>query len=110
ATVSTNALLQTEVTLTFSGPFTEQNPPQGVHPSLVDGVYLLTVFSDQVTGPANESLDGDANGAAGGDHRFATHRLFGDGNGDKDTDLEDLYPGLSNALYSVQGQANYNPA
>ena len=30
--------------------------------------------------------------------------------GDKDVDLSDLFPFMGNALFSTQGQANYNPA
>ncbi|HEY1380582.1 MAG TPA: DNRLRE domain-containing protein [Gemmataceae bacterium] len=111
ATVSTDGQGRTVVKLTFSGPFTESNTAAGADRSLIDGKYTLTVFgtgTNAVTGPGGLALDGDANGTAGGDFVLATHRLFGDIDGDGDVDLLDLNP-LVPALFATQGQPNYNP-
>ncbi|HEY1379060.1 MAG TPA: Ig-like domain repeat protein, partial [Gemmataceae bacterium] len=109
ATVTTDAQGRTVVTLTFSGPFTESNTAAGVNPSLIDGIYTLTVLSGNVTGANGLALDGNNDGIAGGDFALATHRLFGDVDGDGDVDLLDLNP-LVPALFGVFPQPNYNPA
>jgi hypothetical protein len=112
-TVSTDGQGRTVVILTFSGPLTEAaNTAPGANPSLTDGIYTLTVAGAAVTGANGLALDGDGDGLAGGDKVFATHRLFGDVDGDGDVDLLDLNP-LVPALFGVQGQAGppvYNPA
>ncbi|HEY1377735.1 MAG TPA: right-handed parallel beta-helix repeat-containing protein [Gemmataceae bacterium] len=109
-TVTTDAQGRTVVTLTFSGPFTEANTAAGANPSLIDGLYTLTVNAAAVTDAAlGWGLDGDGDGTPGGNTTFATHRLFGDIDGDKDVDLLDLNP-LVPALFGVVGQPNYNPA
>jgi hypothetical protein len=108
ATVTTVVQGRTVVSLTFSGPFTEANTSAGASPSLIDGVYTLTINSDSVTGAGRLALDGDANSTPGGDCTLSTHRLFGDGDGD----LLDLGP-LIGSLFGVRGQAGppvYNPA
>src|SRR5207249_635525 len=112
AAVSTNAQGQTVVTLTFSGPLTESNTFAGANKSLIDGNYTLTVFGASITGAEGLALDGDNNGTAGGNNVTATHRLFGDVDGDKDVDLSDLFPAMANTLFSVVGQPGpvYNPA
>jgi Dockerin type I domain len=58
--------------------------------SLADGSYTLSIRSDLVHDAFGRSLDGDANGAAGGDHTDAFFRLYGDSDGDRDVDLRDL--------------------
>ncbi|HEY1379509.1 MAG TPA: right-handed parallel beta-helix repeat-containing protein, partial [Gemmataceae bacterium] len=109
-TVTTDAQGRTVVTLTFSGPFTEANTAAGVNPSLIDGVYTLTISAAAVTDAAlGWALDGDGNGTPGGDRVFATHRLFGDADGDGDVDLLDLNS-LVPALFGTVGQPAYNPA
>ncbi|HEY1376238.1 MAG TPA: choice-of-anchor Q domain-containing protein [Gemmataceae bacterium] len=107
ATVSTDGSGRTVVKLTFSGAFTESNTAAGVDRSLIDGKYTLTINSAAVTGAGGVALDGDANGTPGGDYTLATHRLFGDIDGDGDVDLLDLNP-LVPALFATQGQPNYN--
>ncbi|HEY1377964.1 MAG TPA: dockerin type I domain-containing protein, partial [Gemmataceae bacterium] len=108
-TVSTDAQGRTVVVLTFSGQFAETNTATGVNPSLVDGKYTLTINSAAVTGAGGVALDGNNDGTSGGDYTLATHRLFGDVDGDGDVDLLDLNP-LVPALFGVVGQPNYNPA
>ncbi|HEY1377481.1 MAG TPA: right-handed parallel beta-helix repeat-containing protein [Gemmataceae bacterium] len=108
-TVTTDAQGRTVVKLTFSGPFTESNTVAGINPSLIDGLYTLTVFGAAVTGADGVALDGDGDGLAGGDKVFATHRLFGDVDGDGDVDLLDLNS-LVPALFGTVGQPAYNPA
>lgn len=75
-TISVNSTTQTKATLNFA--------------ELTDGLYALTVLSNLVTDTAGQTLDGDANGLAGGDHVFNFHRLFGDGDGDRDVDSIDF--------------------
>lgn len=75
---------QTIVRLSFGGPGTEFS-------SLADGLYSLTVRSNQIIG-----------GLAGGDYVFNLHRLFGDNDGDQDVDAQDflafrITSGLSSA-------------
>jgi hypothetical protein len=55
--------------------------PDIVGGSLADGNYTLSIRSDLVHDAFGRSLDGDANGAAGGDHTDAFFRL-GDSDGD----------------------------
>jgi VCBS repeat-containing protein len=61
--------------------------------SLDDGNYLLTILAEGVTA-AGQTLDGDGDGEAGGDHRFGAEdeffRWFGDSNGDRYVDGFDL--------------------
>jgi hypothetical protein len=50
--------------------------------SLADGSYTLTVRADRVHDRWGRELDGDGDGAAGGDRVDRFTRLFGDGDGD----------------------------
>jgi hypothetical protein len=106
AAVMTDAQGRTVVTLTFSGSLTEQAfTAAGANPSLIDGLYTLTVFGSAVTGPGGLNLDGDHNGTPGGDNTFNLHRLFGDVDGDRDVDADDIFgtpghPGLIDALFA----------
>src|SRR5207249_1478011 len=70
--------------------------------SLVNGTYQLTVRGD-VTYNGFGLLDGDGDGTPGGDKVVNLHRLFGDIDGDKDVDLDDLFV-LGGALFGIQGQ------
>jgi CSLREA domain-containing protein len=83
---------QTIARLTFSGPLTEG--PAGA-PSLIDGNYTLTVFSNQVN-----------NGAVAGDQTATLYRLFGDVNGDRAINGLDL-TAFRNAFGTVPADANY---
>jgi len=109
ATVTTDAQGRTVVTLKFSGPFAETGTAAGVNPSLVDGIYALTILGSAVTGANGLALDGDGNGTPGGNYALSTHRLFGDSDGDGDVDLSDL-TAFGGALFSVQPGPAYNPA
>ena len=100
---------RTVVTLTFSGPLTEATTAAGAKASLIDGLYTLTVFGNQVS-LGGAALDGDNNGTPGGDFTLATHRLFGDRNGDKTTDPSDIFPFLGNALFTSVGDPGFDPA
>lgn len=66
---------RTIVTITFPG----QDIRGG---SLADGKYQLRLRSNRVLAEDGQSLDGNANGLAGDDFKYAFHRLFGDMNGD----------------------------
>jgi hypothetical protein len=77
--------------LTFTGPLAE-----GAN-SLIDGNYMLTVISAQVTG-----------GLQGGDSVTSLFRLYGDVNGDRAVDGLDL-TAFRNAFGSIQGNASYLP-
>ncbi|HEX4592577.1 MAG TPA: choice-of-anchor Q domain-containing protein, partial [Gemmataceae bacterium] len=93
AAVATDAMGRTVVSFGFSGPETDPvSARNGGVPSLADGRYRLTVLSNAVTGANGLALDGDADGAPGGNyvspadtfHGSGLHlyRLFGDVNGD----------------------------
>jgi hypothetical protein len=74
--VSTSDIMgKTVAVVTFSGPFTEFQ-------SLVDGHYALAIHASLVTDAYGQALDGDANGAPGGDYTSNFFRFFGDINGD----------------------------
>ena len=74
---------RTVAVLTFTGP--------GIlGGSLADGNYALTTRGDRVRDAVGRSLDGDGDGAAGGDRADAFFRLFGDSDGDRDVDLSDF--------------------
>jgi hypothetical protein len=103
AAVSTNGSGNTVVTLTFSG--SETDPVSGQHSgqlSLADGRYQLTILSADVTGTNGVALDGDGNGAAGGNYvsipdtsgggtgQLGLYRLFGDATGNGVVDQLDL--------------------
>jgi hypothetical protein len=92
---------RTVVTLTFSGSEVEPVSVVNGFGSLADGRYTLSVLSSHVS--ANGlALDGDGNGAAGGDYVSPTdtsgggagqlrlYRLFGDADGNGIVDLLDL--------------------
>jgi hypothetical protein len=63
--------------------------------SLADGNYTLTVLADQVHDRFGRELDGDGDGSSGGNRVDSLFRLFGDTNGDRDVDLQDLGQFLS---------------
>jgi hypothetical protein len=92
ADLSGSTASQTVVTLTFSGPLTEG--PGGPR-SLVDGNYVLTVFSNQIIG-----------GLPGGDYGSTLFRLYGDVNGDKAVNGLDL-AAFRSAFGSGIGNPNY---
>jgi arylsulfate sulfotransferase len=60
--------------------------------SLADGSYTLTVRADRVHDRWGRELDGDSDGAAGGDRVERVTRLFGDGDGNGRIDGEDRVP------------------
>jgi hypothetical protein len=70
-------------TLTFSGP----NVSGG---SLIDGRYRLTVDGSQLITAGGVAIDADGDRAPGGTLTVDFHRLFGDSDGDADTDFTDL--------------------
>ncbi len=109
-TVTTDGQGRTVVTLTFSGQMTEANTAAGANPSLIDGLYTLTVSGSAVTGTNGFGFDGDGNGAPGGDKVMTFHRLFGDYNGDRVVDPADIFPALQNAIFTSAGQPGYQPA
>jgi len=87
AIISTNANGQTVVRLTdFGGSATQFS-------SLADGRYTLTALADQISA-GGSLLDGDGNGAPGGNFTFGDSqglfRFFGDINGDRHVDIADF--------------------
>jgi hypothetical protein len=104
ATVSTNGLGQTVVTLTFTGTVATDSISlqDGGQLSLADGRFQLSIRDGAVTGPNGLALDGDGNGTAGGAFvspqdtagggpgQLRLFRLFGDATGDGVVDLLDL--------------------
>ncbi len=73
---------KTVAVLSFAGP-------EFVGGSLADGSYTLTVRADRVHDRWGRELDGDSDGAAGGDRVSSFFRLFGDADGDGDVDRAD---------------------
>jgi photosystem II stability/assembly factor-like uncharacterized protein len=119
ATVSTNVDFQTVVTLTFTGAETDPiSGENGGQRSLADGRFSLDISSAAVTGASGLALDGDGNGAPGGDYvspadtagggtgQLHLYRLFGDATGDGVVDQLDLgqFRGANN---SRSTDANY---
>ncbi len=96
--LSGSTAARTVARLTFSGPLTQAG-------SLTDGLYRLTVSAAAVSGSGGP-LDGDANGAAGGDFAFDLHRMFGDTNGDKRVDALDLFA-FAGGFGKKRGEAGY---
>jgi endonuclease/exonuclease/phosphatase family metal-dependent hydrolase len=74
--------------------------------SLADGRYQLILHADRVRDSHGNSLDGDADGTAGGDRTHAFHRLFGDSDGDRDVDARDLFRFVS-SFGRQAGDMNY---
>jgi hypothetical protein len=70
-------------TLTFSGPLVSGG-------SLADGRYRLTVDGDQLFTVDDLAIDADGDNYVGGTFTLDFHRLFGDSDGDGDTDFTDL--------------------
>ena len=66
--------------------------------SLADGVYVLTVFSNQITDESGQHLDGNGDGIGGDDYVSPTtpgdpnriFRFFGDANGDGSVGASDF--------------------
>jgi hypothetical protein len=83
ADLSASTVTQTIVRLTITGPLTRFG-------SLIDGTYTLTVIGSQVTGPGGLLLDGDGEGASGGDNVTMLYRLFSDATGDRAVTVADL--------------------
>jgi hypothetical protein len=98
--VSVNSMIGTTVaTLTF-------NDPSVVGGSLADGNYTLRVLSSQVK-INGLAIDGDADGAPGGDSVTSFFRLYGDLNGDRAVDGFDLTV-FRAAFGTVLGDPNYH--
>ena len=97
---------KTVATLTFSGIFVDASG------SLIDGNYDLTIDATKVFA-GGQNLDGDLNGSSGGNFLFGTaaadnfYRLFGDADGDGDTDGTDFSTYFLPAFGSVSGDAAY---
>lgn len=83
ADLSLSTPTQTVVRLTFAGTDFDSG-------SLRDGRYTLRVRGDLITDAAGFFADADGDGLSGGDRASALHRLFGDSDGDADTDTSDL--------------------
>ena len=98
----------TVATLQFSGGFTQFG-------SLSDGNYDLTVDGTKISRPGGELLDANQDGTGGGQLLFGDDavdnffRLYGDADGDGDTDITDLNDSFVPAFGSLSGQAAYRP-
>jgi hypothetical protein len=73
---------RTVARLTFSGAGV-------VGGSLADGRFRLTILGQKIRGLSGERLDGNADGAAGGNRVDEFFRWFGDTDGDGDVDQRD---------------------
>jgi len=74
--------------------------------SLADGNYSLTVHGDLIYDALGRSLDGDGDGAEGGDRVAGFHREFGDADGDGDTDQTDFQSFLA-SFGPIGGPSGY---
>jgi hypothetical protein len=74
--------------------------------SLADGNYALTIRGDHIRDEVGRELDGDRDGNGGGDRVDAFFRLYGDADGDRDVDLQDLGRFLS-TFGRRQGHPHY---
>jgi hypothetical protein len=75
--------------------------------SLADGNYRLLIDATKVRErQLNQALDGDGDGAAGGDRVDEFFRLFGDSDGNRTVDDLDLNR-FRSAMRSRLGMANY---
>ena len=90
---------QTVAVLTFAGP-------EIVGGSLADGNYVLNIRGNHIHDRFGRQLDGDGNGAAGGDRADAFHRLFGDSDGDGQVDGLDR-DAFRSAFKSSVGEPDY---
>src|SRR5882724_5048866 len=90
---------KTVAVLTFAGP-------DVVAGSLADGSYTLTLRADRVHDRLGRELDGDCDGAAGGNRVDSFFRLFGDSDGDHDVDGQDRDL-FRPAFKTKAGDANY---
>jgi hypothetical protein len=105
-TQQTNALGQSEVTLSFSGSFTR---PTG---ALADGYYQLTIDGTKIT-RGNVPLDIDQNGVVGDslvigdDEADGFFSLFGDNDGNGLLNLAE-FGQFRGAFGKTPGQAGYN--
>src|SRR5205823_362679 len=90
---------KTVAVLTFVGP-------DIIGGSLADGSYTLTILADHVHDRWGRELDGDGDGAAGGNNVDGFFRLFGDSDGDGDVDGQDR-ESFRSAFEPTAGQAGY---
>lgn len=65
--------------------------PGLVGQSVGEGNYSATLSGTGVTDGAGNLLDGNGDGIGGGDHTFEFHRYYGDTDGDRDVDNQDLF-------------------
>jgi type 1 fimbria pilin len=90
---------KTVAVLTFAGP-------EFVGGSLADGSYTLTVRADRVHDRWGRELDGDGDGAAGGNRVDGFFRLFGDADGDGRVDEQDRRA-FRSAFRTLVGESGY---
>lgn len=75
--------------------------------SLEDGDFELRIGASAVLNLAGIQLDGDNNGQSGGDHLVDSFRLFGDGDGNREVDIGDLFR-FRAAAFTQQGDASFD--
>lgn len=99
---------KTVATLTFSGTFVETSG------SLSDGNYELRIDAAKARSLTDDWLDGDGDGAAGGNYRFGTaqadafFRLFGDRDGSRFVGFSD-YAYFLDAFRKGVGDNDFDP-
>ena len=101
----------TVATLRFSGPGVEIDGSPGMTGgSLTDGNYTLLVNGSQIlTSAGNQPVDANNDDLQGGTRTENFFRLFGDRDGNRQTDNVDFFF-FRQALGSIMGQPNYNAA
>ncbi len=87
-----------QVVLTFPG---------NTGDSLADGNYRVRIASTGVRDLAQNALDGNASGMAGGDSVDDFFRLYGDVDGDRDVDVAD-YGQFAGTLFKSSADAGFN--
>ncbi len=116
ATLSTLPGGNTRVTITFSGAFVRAQLAAPALSALVDGNYQLTIDSSKVRlAGTSTQLDGDRDGAAGGNYVLGAQAadkffaLFGDTDGDRAVGVAD-FGRFRAAFGKSKGESGYDAA
>ncbi len=79
--------------------------------SIADGNFHLTIYSINCLDDANQQLDGDSDGLAGGNFVYSFFRLFGDQDGDRSVSVSDFLAfrpvlGGSSVIFDYNGDGS----